>query len=174
MKQSLGGAIALVFLVVSVWEPAVGYSDPQGAAASVQLGHCGYFASKHDTGFQPVGASRRFNLFRISFPKPMTEDDIKKVTQDFANAALLARAEESEAPSTTLRFYRWDVPTLSLGNKQDVDKAADTGFCRRNGVAIVRRPTGGAAVPRGPASRSGPAAFSCRGSRIRPGDRQAR
>ena len=63
----------------------------EGAAASVQLGHCGYFASKHDTGFQPVGASRRFNLFRISFPKPMTEDDIKKVTQDFANAALLAR-----------------------------------------------------------------------------------
>lgn len=63
----------------------------EGAAASVQLGHCGYFASKHDTGFQPVGASRRFNLFRISFPRPMTEDDIKQVMQDFANAALLAR-----------------------------------------------------------------------------------
>ncbi len=63
----------------------------EGAAASVQLGHCGYFASKADTGFQPVGASRRFNLFRISFPRPMTEADIKKVTADFASAALLAR-----------------------------------------------------------------------------------
>ncbi len=63
----------------------------EGGAASVQLGHCGYFASKADTGFQPVGASRKFNLFRISFPKPMTEADINQVIQDFASAALLAR-----------------------------------------------------------------------------------
>ncbi len=39
-----------------------------------------------------------------------------------------------------------DVPTLSLGNKQDVTRAADAAFCRANGVAIVRRPTGGGAV----------------------------
>jgi 2,4-dienoyl-CoA reductase-like NADH-dependent reductase (Old Yellow Enzyme family) len=63
----------------------------EGGAASVQLGHCGYFASKADTGFQPVGASRKFNLFRISFPKPMTEADINQVIQQFADAALLAR-----------------------------------------------------------------------------------
>jgi 2,4-dienoyl-CoA reductase-like NADH-dependent reductase (Old Yellow Enzyme family) len=63
----------------------------EGGAASVQLGHCGYFASKADTGFQPVGASRKFNLFRISFPKPMTEADINKVKDQFASAALLAR-----------------------------------------------------------------------------------
>ena len=62
------------------------------------------------------------------------------------DAALFARAEESDAPRTTLRFYRWDVPTLSLGNKQRVAGAADEAFCRENGVAIVRRPTGGAAV----------------------------
>lgn len=62
------------------------------------------------------------------------------------DAALFARAEESVAPQTTLRFYRWDVPTLSLGNKQRAASAADGEFCRRNGVAVVRRPTGGAAV----------------------------
>ena len=62
------------------------------------------------------------------------------------DAALFARAEESDSPRTTLRFYRWDVPTLSLGNKQRAASAADDGFCRRNGIAIVRRPTGGAAV----------------------------
>ncbi len=63
----------------------------EGGAASVQLGHCGYFASKADTGFQPMGASRKFNLFRISFPKQMTEADINQVIQQFASAALLAR-----------------------------------------------------------------------------------
>ena len=62
------------------------------------------------------------------------------------DAALFARAEESGSPQTTLRFYRWDVPTLSLGNKQRVATAADEGFCRRKGIAVVRRPTGGAAV----------------------------
>ena len=38
-----------------------------------------------------MGASRNFNLFRISFRKPMTEADIEQVTQDIASAALLAR-----------------------------------------------------------------------------------
>lgn len=63
----------------------------EGAAVSVQLGHCGYFASKADTGFQPMGASRKFNLFRISFPKVMTEADINKVRDQFVQSALLAR-----------------------------------------------------------------------------------
>lgn len=63
----------------------------EGAAASVQLGHCGYFASKADTGFQPMGASRKFNLFRLSFPRVMTEADINQVKEQFASSALLAR-----------------------------------------------------------------------------------
>ena len=63
----------------------------EGAAASVQLGHCGYFASKADTGYQPVGASRKFNLFRMSFPKVMTEEDINSVVQQFASSALMAK-----------------------------------------------------------------------------------
>jgi 2,4-dienoyl-CoA reductase-like NADH-dependent reductase (Old Yellow Enzyme family) len=63
----------------------------EGAAASVQLGHCGYFASKADTGYQPVGASRKFNLFRMSFPKVMTEEDINAVVQQFASSAAMAK-----------------------------------------------------------------------------------
>src|SRR4030042_3715863 len=63
----------------------------EGAAISIQLGHCGYFASKADTGYKPVGASRKFNLFRMSFPKVMTEEDINGVVQQFANSALMAK-----------------------------------------------------------------------------------
>ena len=63
----------------------------EGAAVSVQLGHCGYFASKADTGYQPMGASRRFNLFRMSFPRVMTEEDINTVREQFATAAVMAR-----------------------------------------------------------------------------------
>jgi lipoate-protein ligase A len=45
----------------------------------------------------------------------------------------------------TLRFYSWDPPALSLGYAQarsDVDMAA----CRKAGVEVIRRPTGGRAV----------------------------
>jgi lipoate-protein ligase A len=46
----------------------------------------------------------------------------------------------------TLRFYGWKVPTLSIGYFQDYGKEVDDDACRRFGVEIVRRPTGGKAV----------------------------
>lgn len=45
----------------------------------------------------------------------------------------------------TLRLYRWDPPALSLGFHQAQEKV-DWDSCRRNGVDIVRRPTGGRSV----------------------------
>ncbi|MBN2430548.1 MAG: lipoate--protein ligase family protein [Acidobacteria bacterium] len=62
------------------------------------------------------------------------------------DALLLESAAHDHEPQTTLRFYRWIIPTLSLGNKQDPEITADLDFCRDNGVDIVRRPTGGGAV----------------------------
>lgn len=62
------------------------------------------------------------------------------------DAALLEVAEKGESAGTTLRFYRWAIPTLSLGNKQEAAKAANLDFCREKGIDIVRRPTGGGAV----------------------------
>jgi len=46
----------------------------------------------------------------------------------------------------TLRFYGWDPPTLSLGYAQSFSKEVDEEACRRAGIDIVRRPTGGRAV----------------------------
>ncbi len=63
----------------------------EGAAASVQLGHCGFFSSKSATGTQPIGPSRKFCMFRMSFCRAMTEDDIKRVTGQFPAAAVKAR-----------------------------------------------------------------------------------
>lgn len=50
------------------------------------------------------------------------------------------------SPSSILRLYAWSRPTLSLGRSQPIDLAADEEFCRRHGIDIVRRPTGGQAV----------------------------
>jgi len=63
----------------------------EGAAANVQLGHCGFFANKQATGFTPIGPSRKFCMFRYSICRPMTEDDMVRVREDFGKAAQMAR-----------------------------------------------------------------------------------
>lgn len=51
-----------------------------------------------------------------------------------------------QAPLTYLRFYAWDKPTVSLGFYQKTEKVLDLEVCRRQGVDIVRRMTGGKLV----------------------------
>jgi lipoate-protein ligase A len=42
-----------------------------------------------------------------------------------------------------LRLYSWSLPTLSCGYHQKVEQRVDFERCRRNGVEVARRPTGG-------------------------------
>src|SRR5438093_12846375 len=56
---------------------------------------------------------------------------------------LLGAAARGALP--TLRLYAWARPTLSLGAHQSAADA-DLAACRRLGVDLVRRPTGGGAV----------------------------
>jgi lipoate-protein ligase A len=58
--------------------------------------------------------------------------------------AILA-AHASGATPPTLRLYRWSPACLSLGRFQRSD-AIDRAACAREGVAIVRRPSGGRAL----------------------------
>jgi lipoate-protein ligase A len=46
----------------------------------------------------------------------------------------------------TLRFFGWTPPAVSLGYFQRTFQEIDVDFCRREGIDIVRRPTGGKAV----------------------------
>lgn len=59
------------------------------------------------------------------------------------DAALLESRIAGGPP--TLRIYRWDRPTVSLGRFQSVEDL-DSGACSAAGVSIVRRPTGGRGV----------------------------
>jgi lipoate-protein ligase A len=49
-------------------------------------------------------------------------------------------------PQTYLRFYRWERPTASLGYSQNIRKVVDIEYCKKNGIDIVRRMTGGKLV----------------------------
>ena len=63
----------------------------EGAAASIQLVHCGFFASPSVIGRQPVGASRKLCTFRMSLCEAMSAGDIEAKIAAFARAASLAR-----------------------------------------------------------------------------------
>ena len=52
----------------------------------------------------------------------------------------------SEKPHTILRFYAWKNPTVSLGYSQKVPEVVDIEFCKKKGIDIVRRMTGGKLV----------------------------
>jgi lipoate-protein ligase A len=63
-----------------------------------------------------------------------------------ADLALLAEVVAGADPA--LRLYRFVPPALSLGRFQD-ERVVDHEVCRRLGVEVVRRPTGGKALLHG-------------------------
>ena len=69
----------------------------EGAAASIQIGHCGFFANKSATGKTPIGPSRKFCLFRYSICRAMNEADMQRVREDFGKAAKMAIAAGFDA-----------------------------------------------------------------------------
>jgi lipoate-protein ligase A len=52
----------------------------------------------------------------------------------------------AERGPSTLRFYTWSPPALSLGYGQPIDSHLDPERCQSLGIDVVRRPTGGLAV----------------------------
>ncbi len=61
-----------------------------GGLASLQLGHCGYFADSRVIGGRPLGASRLFNTYGLAFARAMSEPDLGRVVDDFARSSRLA------------------------------------------------------------------------------------
>ena len=47
---------------------------------------------------------------------------------------------------TTVAIYSRDVPTVSLGRFNRIDGCIDTGYAKRNSIAVIRRRSGGSAI----------------------------
>ncbi|MBI2168911.1 MAG: NADH:flavin oxidoreductase [Actinobacteria bacterium] len=62
----------------------------QGAAAAIQLGHAGFFASPRATGAKPMSPSRTFAPNGLTFSRPMEADDFDRLLDDYAAATRLA------------------------------------------------------------------------------------
>jgi lipoate-protein ligase A len=59
--------------------------------------------------------------------------------------ALLRSFDPASSPPV-LRLYGWNPPTLSLGRFQNTAEVLDLDRCRADGVAVVRRVTGGGVI----------------------------
>ncbi|WP_428926745.1 lipoyl protein ligase domain-containing protein [Marinibacterium sp. SX1] len=59
---------------------------------------------------------------------------------------VLARAVAAGTRPPTLRFWQWDRPAIIIGNFQSLKNEVDMEACRRHGVTVVRRVTGGGAM----------------------------
>lgn len=63
----------------------------EGAAASIQLGHSGFFTSRSVIGKRPMGASAKWCMFTMSYCREMTKSDIEEKIEDFVKAAVLSK-----------------------------------------------------------------------------------
>lgn len=58
----------------------------------------------------------------------------------------IARARGAGEVPDTLHFYRRDPPAVTIGYSLDAHEEVDIDFCRRRGIDIVRRLSGGGAI----------------------------
>ena len=63
----------------------------EGAAAGIQLGHCGNMSHSDICGCTPVGASTGFNLYSPTFVRGLRKDELPELAKTFGRAVRLAK-----------------------------------------------------------------------------------
>lgn len=63
----------------------------EGAAASIQLRHCGNMSHKSICGCLPVGASSGFNLYSPTFVRGLRADELPEMAKAYGRSVCLAR-----------------------------------------------------------------------------------
>ncbi|MBN2274859.1 MAG: NADH:flavin oxidoreductase [Bacteroidales bacterium] len=69
----------------------------EGAACSIQIGHCGNMTKRSVTGIRPMAPSARINLYGPTYPRAMRHDDIDDVVKAFGHAVHMARESGFDA-----------------------------------------------------------------------------
>src|SRR5579859_2327358 len=90
--------------------------------------------------------TKREDTFPMSHSYRFLNTSVQSAVMNMAiDEAVLLHHMRGEAPPT-LRVFRWAVPSMSLGRFQSVEREIARDVCERQGVELVRRPTGGRAV----------------------------
>lgn len=79
-------------------------------------------------------------------PWRFVDTGVREAAANMALDEALFTVHEAGGTPPTLRVYGWCQPTLSLGYAQQARQEVDLAACHAQGVAVIRRPTGGRAV----------------------------
>jgi len=80
------------------------------------------------------------NRFRLIIDPPLNS----RINMAKDHAILHGLSMKNSLP--TLRIYRWEKASVTLGYFQQVEEYVNTRYCRKNGISITRRETGGGTV----------------------------
>lgn len=69
----------------------------EGAAASIQIGHCGNMSHKSICGCRPISASSGFNIYSPTLVRGMHQSEIRAMANAFGQAVLRARESGMDA-----------------------------------------------------------------------------
>lgn len=69
----------------------------EGAAVSIQLGHCGNMSHRNICGCLPLSASGGFNPYSPTFVRSMKHGDIREIARSFGQAVRLAKEAGMDA-----------------------------------------------------------------------------
>ena len=69
----------------------------EGAAASIQIGHCGNMSHKSICGCTPISASTGFNIYSPTFVRGMKQSETVAMAKAYGKAVLLAREAGMDA-----------------------------------------------------------------------------
>ncbi len=71
---------------------------------------------------------------------------VNNAAMNMALDEAISEAVRTKASLPTIRFYKWKPSAVSIGYFQSLKDEVDVELCKKNGVDIVRRRTGGGAV----------------------------
>lgn len=80
------------------------------------------------------------NSFRLIIDPPM------KAAENMAKDHALLHGLSMPGSLPTLRLFRWEKPSVTIGYFQKIDECVHTDYCSDNGISVVRRETGGGSV----------------------------
>jgi len=63
----------------------------EGGRVALQIGHAGLFANPRATGVRPIGPDSSFCLFNLARARRASEEDLRRLVENFARAAELVR-----------------------------------------------------------------------------------
>lgn len=77
--------------IISGLREVTGAIHAEGAAAGIQIGHCGNMSHKKICGTTPVSASTGFNLYSPTFVRGMKREELPEMAKAYGQAVNLAR-----------------------------------------------------------------------------------